>query len=133
MSANFTHPDFFAKRPGESQLAYEMRIRPYLHHREDAQADADQAHAEFRALQETRTSGTGYGLVGDMTPQQRATAAGTRGFGGDQQVELRGHLGVTAVPGSRAIQRIYASQLTDGEPAVSPLATHLRSSGESWH
>ena len=131
MTANFTSPDFFAKRPGESQIAYERRIGPFLHHREDAQADAEQAHAEFRQQQEARASGTGYGLAGDLTPQQRAAALGSRGFGSGREIERNGGLDFTASPGQVSIARVYASQLQD-RPAVSPLAAHVRSSGEGW-
>ncbi len=133
MTANYRHPDFFQKRETESQIAYEMRVRPYLHHREDAQADANEAHKEFRAQQESRTQGTGYGLMGDRTPQERAAALGNRGFGSGRPLAKNGGTGGTAVPGSVAIPMVFHSQLHEGgEPAVSPLAAHLRSSGEGW-
>jgi hypothetical protein len=98
---NYRSPDFFAKRDTESQLGYEMRVRPYLAHRADAPADPEeaQAWAAHRAQVDNRV-GTGSGLYGHATPQERATAAGTRGFGGDQRPIMTGGTATTSVPGS---------------------------------
>jgi hypothetical protein len=135
MTSNFRSPSFWDRRPGESEYAHAARIRPYLAHREDAQADAAAAHAEFRQRQEARIQGTGYGLAGDATPAERAQALGSRGFGSGRQIEHRGGQYTTAVPGSVAIGHVYADQLTDGDPGqqVSPLAAWARAnSGEQW-
>jgi hypothetical protein len=119
MVANFINPDFFEKRDTESQLAYELRIRPYLHHREDAQAEAEQGHAEFRAAQDARTSGSGVGLISG-SPQDRAAALGSRGFGSGREVAANGHLGGQGT----GCRRIYAHEIRGNdrqEPGVSPL------------
>lgn len=131
MTANYLNPDFFSRRANESEIAYQMRIRPYLAHREDAEAEAREAHAEFRAQQEVRTQGTGYGLAGDMSPQQRAAALNSRGFGSGRHLEANDHLlaGVS-VPGSVSVRRVYAAEVEqDRRPGRSPLVEHLRSSG----
>jgi hypothetical protein len=134
MTANFVNPDFFQKRPQESQFAYELRIRPYLAHRDDAQADARQAHAEFREQQEARTQGTGYGLDGDLTPVQRAQAVKMAGVqAGEQRIAANGALFWEANHLQPGVRRIYASEIGEGGPGVSPLAAYLRgSSGEGW-
>jgi hypothetical protein len=129
MPANFANPDFFQKRPTESQTAFERRVGPYLAHREEAQAEAADAHAEYRQLQEQRTTGTGVGLAGlEAGPAARAQALGNRGFGSGREIEHRGGQFTTAVRGQVAIQRVYADQLTDGDPGqqVSPLAAWAR-------
>jgi hypothetical protein len=134
MPVNYRHADYFARRQGESDYAYQRRVGPYLHHREDAEADATQAHAEFRQQQEARQSGTGYGLAGDMTAQQRAQAVGTRGFGSGREIAKEGGIAVTAARGQVAIPRIYASEIHDDQahPGVSPLLAHMRGDIVEW-
>jgi hypothetical protein len=135
VTANYRSPDFFSVRPGESAIGHAMRIRPYLQHREDAQADAEQGHAEFRAQQEQRTQGEGYGIAGDLSPVERASALGSAGFGGDQKLNYTGGTATTAVPGQVAIQRVWASQISaeDSGPGVSPLRAHFGTTTEQWH
>jgi hypothetical protein len=122
---NFVTPDFWERRKDESALAHQFRTGQFAQHREGAQDDAARAHQEFRRAQETRTSGTGYGLAGDISPQQRAAVVG-RGLGGSQRVVSNGHITAPAVPGSVAISRVYVGQLGEAEPGVSPLLRHLR-------
>jgi hypothetical protein len=138
MTSNYLYPDFFQKRATESQIAYEMRVRPFLHHREDAQADAEQAHTEFRGQQEARTSGSGIGLMGDMSPQARAQAVKAAGVqAGEQRVAANGHLFWEANALQPGLRRIYASEIAkdDARPG-SPLLAWGRansgSSGEGW-
>jgi hypothetical protein len=128
MTSNFANPKFFQKRPTESQFAYEARVRMYLPHREDAQADAKQAHAEFREQQEARTSGTGYGLAGDLTPVQRAQVVKAAGVqAGEQRIAANGALFWEANHLQPGVRRIYASEIGEGGPGVSG------SGGEGWH
>ena len=128
MPANFAHPNFWDRRPGESDIGFQMRLRPYLAHREDAQAEADQGHAEFRQHQEARSTGTGIGLAGDLSPQQRATAIGGRGHGSGRELERNGHLlGGVSTPGQRSVPRVWAGDIdSDGQAGVSPLTMWLR-------
>jgi hypothetical protein len=133
MTANYRTPSMWDRRPDETDYAYERRVGPYLHLRDEAQADAGQAHQEFRARQDVRTSGTGHGLMGSLTPEERATAAGTHGFGGDQNLADRrlGGIVATSSPGQVRVPMIFASQIADEDRSgmVSPLVTYMKNSG----
>src|SRR6185437_9262927 len=99
MPANYLHADFFQKRDTESQIAFEMRVRPYLSGRAEAQAEADQGHAEYRKVQDARTTGEGVGLGGlETSPHARAQALGNRGFGSGREIERNGSLAWEASP-----------------------------------
>jgi hypothetical protein len=128
------NPRFWDRRSGESEYAHARRLAPYLHLREEAQTEAAQSHADFRQRQDVRTSGTGHGLLGSLSPEERATAAGTHGFAGDQELASRRLGGVvsTSSPGQVSIPRIYASDLRNDEPAMSPLMAHMRNSAADW-
>jgi hypothetical protein len=132
MTANVKQPDFWVKRDTESAEAHRRRIAPFMAHREDAQAEAAQLHAEFRQQQEQRTQGTGYGLFSGFTDQERTAAAGAA-FAGSQKLEKLGGLSVTATRGQVAVQRVYAADLSEGHAAISPLFAHLHGdSSERW-
>ena len=119
-------PDPTEQRPGESPEAHQRRIAPYLRHA--AEAAEDESWTQHRARVDAAP--TGAGLFARATPQERAQAAGTLGFGGDQKVQPTGHLNWEANHGQPGVSRVYASQLGEGKPAVSPLVAHLRSSNE---
>jgi hypothetical protein len=89
------NPQFFEKRPTESQYAFERRISAFLPHREDAETETDQAQAwaEHRAQVDQRT-GSGTGLFGNLSAHELAAARGLvgAGHGGEQNVERYGHL-----------------------------------------
>jgi hypothetical protein len=128
---NFRTPSFWDARPGESAEAHRRRVSQFAHHRDDAQADADQAHAEFRQQREARVQGSDSGIFGNLTGQELAAARGLvgAGHGGEQRPEKLGHLASTTVPGQRgAIRRIMAQDIHDAEdqPGVSPLLAHMR-------
>jgi hypothetical protein len=125
-SYNRERPDPLAKRPGESDEAHTRRIAPHLWHAETVE---DQAWSEHRSRVDAPV-GQGAGMFARMTPRERATAAGTRGFGGDQRVEQPGHLGANVTPGQPGVRRVYATDIQQDPARVSPLVAY--SSGDGW-
>lgn len=98
-------PDKFARRPGESAESWSRRISRVLHHlpaelAQALQAAIDQAYQAEQAQNHDqlrgqitaaqRFSGTGTGLYGTATPQQRAQILGSRH--GGRQIAAQGHL-----------------------------------------
>ena len=134
--------DKAARRPGESDIAWDRRRAQFFRADQVEQAQFhrqpttdDQEWAEHRQAVDNRV-GSDTGIFGNLTGQELAAARGLvgAGHGGEQAPEKLGHLASVSVPGQHgAVSRIYASQLSEGDPAMSPVAQYLRSSGEGRH
>jgi hypothetical protein len=105
------------KTPGESDQAYVNRLKGHVQHLAETLPAAElevvaaeynaavqrleggQTHTQLREQLDSRTSGTGVGIMGAASLTERAAALGNRGFGGEQQLQPLGHLAADTTVG----------------------------------
>lgn len=129
-----------------SDAGYTQKLRPLLRHlaeilppeefesivqqfqAAEARVNGGQTHADLRASLDARTSGTGVDGMG--TPQERASALGSR-FGG-RELEHSGHVLPPSVPGSVSLSMLARVPKKDGPAMPVRPAIPYGSSGEGW-
>jgi hypothetical protein len=120
-------PDPSARRPGESEIAWQRRRETFYR-----QATVeDQDWADHRAAVDQHI-GSGSGLFQNVTPQERAAALGSPHAGaGEQRVQPQGHLVWEANAKQPGVRRLYAQDVGESAPGVSPLMAYLRGNTSS--
>lgn len=139
--------DPLARMHGESFEAYERRLRSVGRHLPDGEIEArleavtsaaseQQWTWEAHRAQVDNRTGTGTGIMGNLTPQERGAVVGSR-FGG-REVQAQGYL-ASRVESTGAAPRsnVEVHAMLREEEAARQAAWHtrtasLRSSGTGW-